>query len=355
GTHNPPRDPPEDSRTTARHGTAAPGGVAWAGSVCRFLPWTASSRRSPMRPVLPFLGWIVLLSPPLTAAEKAPRARDLGVPFDGTPGPLNANTDVKGIEVGHATLVSGEGKLEVGVGPVRTGVTAILPRGRGSSDPTFAGWFSLNGNGEMTGTTWVEESGFLEGPVMLTNTASVGTVRDATIKWLARNIKGQQDWSLPVVAETYDGHLNDTLGFHVKEKHVFQALDSARGGGGAEGNVGGGTGRAWFRCQGRDRDRLAEADREAGSVHGRRAGSGELRAPRATPSRRRAGRPGDHRGDVQEAGNRVDHHRGRHRRSAAAAPVEAARSPRLAGACSHGERLRQRVGRPLPRLLDCEP
>ncbi|HKB40368.1 MAG TPA: P1 family peptidase, partial [Gemmataceae bacterium] len=203
-----------------------------------------------MRPVLPFLGWIVLLSPPLTAAEKAPRARDLGVPFDGTPGPLNAITDVKGIEVGHATLVSGEGKLEVGVGPVRTGVTAILPRGRGSSDPTFAGWFSLNGNGEMTGTTWVEESGFLEGPVMLTNTASVGTVRDATIKWLARNIKGQQDWSLPVVAETYDGHLNDTLGFHVKEKHVFQALDSARGGVVAEGNVGGGTGMTCFEFKG---------------------------------------------------------------------------------------------------------
>jgi D-aminopeptidase len=203
-----------------------------------------------MRPVLPFLGWIVLLSPPLIAAEKPSRARDLGVPFDGTPGPLNAITDVKGVEVGHATLVSGEGKLEVGVGPVRTGVTAILPRGRGSSDPTFAGWFSLNGNGEMTGTTWVEESGFLEGPVMLTNTASVGTVRDATIKWLARNIKGQQDWSLPVVAETYDGHLNDVLGFHVKEKHVFQALDSARGGVVAEGNVGGGTGMTCFEFKG---------------------------------------------------------------------------------------------------------
>jgi len=203
-----------------------------------------------MRPVLPFLGWIVLLSSPLTAAEKPTRARDLGIPFDGTTGPLNAITDVKGVEVGHATLVSGEGKLEVGVGPVRTGVTAILPRGRGSSDPTFAGWFSLNGNGEMTGTAWVEESGFLEGPVMLTNTTSVGTVRDATIKWLAKNIKGQQDWSLPVVAETYDGHLNDTLGFHVKEKHVFQSLDSARGGVVAEGNVGGGTGMTCFEFKG---------------------------------------------------------------------------------------------------------
>src|SRR5262245_36470514 len=123
--------------------------------------------------------WLVLLSPSLTAAETRPRGRDLGVPFEGTPGPLNAITDVKGVEVGHVTLVRGEGKLEVGKGPVRTGVTAILPRGRDSADPVFAGWFSLNGNGEMTGTAWVEESGFLEGPVLLTNTSSVGTARDA--------------------------------------------------------------------------------------------------------------------------------------------------------------------------------
>src|SRR5262245_17514892 len=192
------------------------------------------------------LAWVVFLSPPLAGAERAPRARDLGVPFEGAPGPRNAITDVKGVEVGHRTLIAGEGKLVVGTGPVRTGVTAILPRGRGSSDPVFAGCFSLNGNGEMTGTAWVEESGFLEGPVMLTNTVSVGTVRDATVKWLAKNIKGQQDWTLPVVAETYDGHLNDILGFHVKEKHVFQALDSARGGAVAEGSVGGGTGMTCF-------------------------------------------------------------------------------------------------------------
>jgi L-aminopeptidase/D-esterase-like protein len=192
----------------------------------------------------------LLLCPSLTPAESPPRARDLGVPLEGTPGPRNAITDVKGVEVGHSTIVSGEGKLKVGVGPVRTGVTAILPRGRGASDPVFAAWFSLNGNGEMTGTAWIEESGFLEGPVLLTNTVSVGTVRDAAVKWLVKTIKGQQDWTLPVVAETYDGYLNDIFGFHVKEKHVFEALDSARGGPVAEGNVGGGTGMACFEFKG---------------------------------------------------------------------------------------------------------
>jgi D-aminopeptidase len=167
------------------------------------------------------------------------------VPFDGSPGPLNAITDVRGIEVGHATIISGEGPLKVGVGPVRTGVTAVLPRGKQSTDPVFAGWFSLNGNGEMTGTTWVEESGFLEGPVMITNTHSVGVVRDAVIKWRVQqgppNASGYW-WSLPVVAETWDGYLNDTNGFHVKEQHVFEALSSARSGPVAEGAVGGGTG-----------------------------------------------------------------------------------------------------------------
>jgi L-aminopeptidase/D-esterase-like protein len=175
-----------------------------------------------------------------------PRARDLGVPFDGTPGPLNAITDVAGVTVGHTTLISGEGKLQVGKGPVRTGVTAVLPRGTNSmNDPVFAGWWSLNGNGEMTGTTWVEESGFLEGPVMITNTHSVGVVRDAVIQWRVQH--GQPDasgywWSLPVVAETYDGWLNDVNGFHVKPEHAFHALDSAQGGPVEEGNIGGGTG-----------------------------------------------------------------------------------------------------------------
>jgi D-aminopeptidase len=183
--------------------------------------------------------------PALAYAEGKPRARDLGVPFEGTPGPGNAITDVEGVEVGHSTIVKGDGKLVVGQGPVRTGVTAVLPRGKTLTDPVFAGWFSLNGNGEMTGTTWVEESGFLEGPVMITNTHSVGVVRDAVISWRVKN--GPPDasgywWSLPVVAETYDGWLNDVNGFHVKAEHAFEALSSARPGRVAEGNVGGGTG-----------------------------------------------------------------------------------------------------------------
>jgi L-aminopeptidase/D-esterase-like protein len=175
------------------------------------------------------------------AAQSRPRARALGVPFDGAPGPLNAITDVAGVSVGHATIISGQGKLVVGQGPVRTGVTAIFPRGATNGDPVFGAWFMLNGNGEMTGTTWLEESGFLAGPVMITNTHSVGIVRDAVIEWLVK--KGFEfDWSLPVVAETWDGALNDINGFHVTKQHAFAALDSARGGPVAEGNVGGGTG-----------------------------------------------------------------------------------------------------------------
>jgi L-aminopeptidase/D-esterase-like protein len=181
------------------------------------------------------------------------RARDLGIPFEGRPGPLNALTDVKGVEVGHTTLISGRGKLEVGKGPVRTGVTAVLPRGKASWDPVFAGWFSLNGNGEMTGTTWVEESGFLEGPVMITNTHSVGTVRDAIVEWRVNHGPPDESgywWSLPVVAETYDGFLNDVNGFHVKREHVFEALQRAASGPVAEGNVGGGTGMICYEFKG---------------------------------------------------------------------------------------------------------
>ncbi|MGC2186078.1 MAG: P1 family peptidase [Terriglobales bacterium] len=179
------------------------------------------------------------------AAQTGARARDLGVPFDGTPGPLNAITDVKGVEVGQTTLISGSGPLKVGVGPVRTGVTAILPRGHNFKDSVFAGWFTLNGNGEMTGTTWVEDSGFLDGPVMITNTHSVGVVRDAVIAWRVKNAPPDDDgywWSLPVVAETWDGELNDINGFHVKPEHVFHALDTAKSGPVEEGSVGGGTG-----------------------------------------------------------------------------------------------------------------
>lgn len=183
------------------------------------------------------------------AAQELPRARDLGVPFSGQPGPNNAITDVGDVEVGHVTLIRGDGPLTVGEGPVRTGVTAIRPRGR-QAEPVFAGWYSLNGNGEMTGTTWVEEAGTLEGPVMITNTHSVGVVRDAVIDWLVRAGHGRQPWALPVVAETYDGFLNDINGFHVRPEHVFEALSSAHGGTVPEGAVGGGTGMTChgFKC-----------------------------------------------------------------------------------------------------------
>jgi L-aminopeptidase/D-esterase-like protein len=173
---------------------------------------------------------------------KKTRARDLGVPFEGTPGPFNAITDVAGVEVGHTTLISGDGPLVVGQGPIRTGVTGILPRGNASFLPVFGGWFSLNGNGEMTGTAWLEEAGVLDGPVMITNTHSVGTVRDAVIAWQVERGRMPHAFSLPVVAETCDARLNDINGFHVRPEHVFQALDGAKSGFVAEGNVGGGTG-----------------------------------------------------------------------------------------------------------------
>jgi len=193
--------------------------------------------------ILLFFGLLLVAS--FAMGQTEPRARDLGVPFDGKPGQYNAITDVKGVEVGHTTLISGSGKLQVGVGPVRTGVTAVLPRGKDSIDPVFAGWFTLNGNGEMTGTTWVEDSGFLDGPVMMTNTHSVGVVRDAVIAWRVKHAPPDDEgywWSLPVVAETWDGYLNDVNGFHVKPEHVFHALDTAHDGPVEEGNVGGGTG-----------------------------------------------------------------------------------------------------------------
>src|SRR3954467_9073351 len=188
-------------------------------------------------------------SPPPTQSI---RARALGIPFEGTPGPLNSITDVAGVEVGYTTLIEGEGKLDVGKGPVRTGVTAILPRGK-NDDPVYAGVFSLNGNGEMTGTAWLEEGGFLEGPIAITNTHSVGVVRDAIIDW--RGKKGGADpggfyGSLPVVAETWDGWLNDVNGFHVKPEHVFNALNSAHGGAIEEGSVGGGTGMVCYEFKG---------------------------------------------------------------------------------------------------------
>src|SRR5437016_2937293 len=195
-------------------------------------------------------------SPPPRPAivSKIVRARDLGIPFEGTPGKFNAITDVPGVEVGYTTLISDEGKLEVGKGPVRTGVTAILPRGHASlNDPVYAGFFSLNGNGEMTGTTWVDESGFLEGPIVITNTHSVGVARDAVIAWRVKH--GAADtagywWSLPVVAETWDGWLNDINGFHVKPEDVWGALDTAHDGAVEEGSVGGGTGMICYEFKG---------------------------------------------------------------------------------------------------------
>jgi D-aminopeptidase len=189
----------------------------------------------------------LLLIQSFVYAQK-PRARDIGIRFDGTPGKFNAITDVKGVEVGYSTIISGEGKNIRGKGPVRTGVTAILPRGR-NNNPVYANWYTLNGNGEMTGTTWVTESGFLEGPVMITNTNSVGTVRDAVLKWYVKKGWYKEDfwYTYPVVAETYDGFLNDIYGFHVKESNAYEALDSAKSGFIKEGNVGGGTG---SRCLG---------------------------------------------------------------------------------------------------------
>jgi D-aminopeptidase len=174
-------------------------------------------------------------------AQSLPRAAELGIPVAGTPGPLNAITDVTGVEVGHTTLISGEGRLVQGSGPVRTGVTVTHPRGKQSADAVFGAWFTLNGNGEMTGTTWLEESGVLEGAIGITNTHSVGVVRDAILQWQASR-PGLQPWGLPVVAETWDGFLSDLNGFHVKPGHVFAALDSAKSGPVAEGSVGGGTG-----------------------------------------------------------------------------------------------------------------
>ncbi|WP_428656469.1 P1 family peptidase [Runella sp.] len=175
--------------------------------------------------------------------SQKPRARTLGIPFDGTPGKFNAITDVKGVEVGYSTIISGQGKNVRGKGPVRTGVTAILPRGR-NNNPVYANWYSLNGNGEMTGTTWITESGFLETPIMITNTNSVGVVRDAVLKWFVETKWYKEDfwYTYPVVAETYDGFLNDIYGFHVKESHAYEALNTAKSGLLQEGNVGGGTG-----------------------------------------------------------------------------------------------------------------
>lgn len=188
---------------------------------------------------LPVLAVCLAVAQPATA--DGTRARDLGVPFAGVPGTLNAITDVTGVEVGQVTLIEGSGKLVVGRGPVRTGVTVVLPRGKASTTGVFAGWFTLNASGEMTGTTWLEERGLIEGPIAITNTHSVGVVRDAAVEWMVR--KGwSADWHAPVVAETYDGGLNDINGFHVTRAHALEAMDGAVSGPVNEGALGGGTG-----------------------------------------------------------------------------------------------------------------
>ena len=171
-----------------------------------------------------------------------PRARDLGLSFEGTPASLNSITDIKGIEVGYTTLIAGQ--------DTRTGVTIIHPRGRRDHTPVYAGHFAFNGNGEMSGAAWIEEVGFLEGPIGITNTHSIGMVRDTIIDWQAKQDAIFQKWSCPVVGETADGWLNDMNGFHVKAEHVWNALESASGGSIAEGNVGGGTGMICYEFKG---------------------------------------------------------------------------------------------------------
>lgn len=199
------------------------------------------------------LPMVLSLAATLAADAQRPRARDLGVPFDGTPGKYNAITDVSGVEVGHVTLISGSGTLERGKGPVRTGVTVVMPAGKHVGQRVFAAWTALNGNGEMTGAAWVEESGHLGTPIFITNTHSVGTVRDAFIEWSAMRGTSEGysgDFSLPLVTETWDGVLNDINGFHVKPDHVAQVIANARGGAVPEGNVGGGTGMVAHRFKG---------------------------------------------------------------------------------------------------------
>ena len=217
---------------------------------------------------------LLLACAAVPASAQKPRARDLGVPFEGTPGSLNAITDVAGVEVGHATIVRGRGRLVIGEGPVRTGVTAVWPRGREEPDPVYAAWFTLNGDGEMTGTTWVRDSGIMEGPVMITNTLSVGVVHHAVIRWgVAKGVeRGPGPWlaALPVVGETWDGTLNDIRGQHVTEEDALAAMDAARGGPVAEGNVGGGTGMICHRFKGGigTSSRVVRVDRQRYTVGG---------------------------------------------------------------------------------------
>jgi L-aminopeptidase/D-esterase-like protein len=284
-------------------------------------------------------------------AQPVVRARGLGIPFDGTPRPLNAITDVAGVEVGMTTLIRGDGPLVMGKGPVRTGVTAILPRGR-RYDPVFAGWYTLNGNGEMTGTTWITEAGFLETPILITNTFSVGIVRDAAVQWMQRNHYfdafsprlGDLWYAYPLVAETYDGLLNDISGQHVQVADALTALDSARSGPVQEGSVGGGTGMIChlFKCgtgTASRRATVAGATYTVGVVvqanHGNRGGLTIAGVPGRT-----------------RQGNRLDHRHRCHRCAAARASTRATRSPCPAGDWPCRRTGRQRLRRYLPGFFN---
>ena len=203
------------------------------------MPRQSTKRQLCFYASLPVFLWILGLANPLSAEPD--RARALGIPFAGKTGPLNGITDVLGVEVGHKTLISGEGPLVRGVGPIRTGVTVIHPRGKASTEGVYGGWFTLNASGEMTGTTWLEERGLIDGPIGITNTHSVGIVRDAFVGWMVDQ-KWPALWHAPIVAETYDGALNDINGQHVKRPHVYSALEQATAGPVTEGAVGGGTG-----------------------------------------------------------------------------------------------------------------
>jgi hypothetical protein len=273
------------------------------------------------------------------AAAEHPRARALGIPFDGTPGPLNAITDVAPVAVGYTTLIEGSGEHAV-----RTGVTAVLPRGRASlQKPVFAGVFSLNGNGELTGAHWIEESGFLEGPVMITGTHSVGTVRDAVIAWRIKQGKPDASgywWSLPVVGETWDGDLSDAKSFPVKAEHVFAALESARAGGAlAEGNVGGGTAMICheYKCGTGTSSRVVE-------IAGHRYTVGVLVQANYGV-----------RSELRIAGVPVGNHRRGDGRTAPPAAIEAPGAPRVPRSRAQRQLFGRRVGRPVPRVLDSEP
>ena len=306
----------------------------------------------------------LLITAALAAAlqPKKPRARDLGVPFEGTPGTNNAITDVAGVEVGFTTLIKGDGALIEGTGPVRTGVTAILPRGKSSNDPVIAGWFSLNGNGEMTGTTWIKESGFLEGPVFITNTHSVGVVRDASIAWRA---EARRDAAAVVAARR-----RRDLGRRAQRHQRLSREARARVCGarrrdrrtGAEGNVGGGTGMICygFKCGTGTASRKLDAN-AGGATPSACWCRRNSRTPERTAHRGRAGRRGDSRCRRRGAALRrscsrsrawLDHHRRRHRCAAAAASTRTHRAPRVARPRAHGRDIRQRLRGHLHRVLD---